>query len=182
MEWMLMVKEKSIVLDIETTGSVLAGKCVLIGCYNLLNGEMKTFYDDREDVLIKKFLDYFHTFDFQNVIGYNIYWDLRYLYAKCLKYNIKISTKDIHVNDLMLILKNPVNDQFNYNKVHKLNDWSRLILGEEKILKKGSVGTLYSEGRLLELIEYNRQDVHLALELWKRITEVEGVKNVGKAR
>jgi hypothetical protein len=82
----------------------------------------------------------------------------------------------------MLILKNPVNDQFNYNKVHKLNDWSRLILGEEKIIKKGSVGTLYSEGRLLELIEYNRQDVHLALELWKRITEVEGVKNVGTAQ
>jgi len=71
----------------------------------------------------------------------------------------------------MSILKGPVN-LFNFNKPGTLEQWSKYILDEKKLYRDNTILELFQMGRINEIIEYNRRDVELTFEIWRRIQYV----------
>lgn len=174
MQWRLpnMKHDNCLVLDLESTGQPWNGRIVCIGCKNVHTGETKTFYDQHEETLIINFLKFFNKHNITELIGYNVHYDFRQIISKCLKFRIKLKEfQYVKLIDIMKLLKE-VNHGHNFNQPGKLNEWSRYLLGQEKLSKNGTIKDLLAQGRLIEILDYNRQDVELTYQLWKRIKQV----------
>jgi DNA polymerase elongation subunit (family B) len=164
---------KKCILDIETTDFFpWSGRIICIGIKDTDTGAIQIFQDAHEETLIMQFLKYFNKQDYSEIIGFNLPYDLRYIFAKCLQY--KLPSHDFfskQQKDLMMILKN-VKGGYNFNKPGTLGDWSKTLLGKKKLFDNLQVPGLYREGRINDIIKYNRNDLELTYELWKRIVFV----------
>jgi hypothetical protein len=68
----------------------------------------------------------------------------------------------------MKILKGVIKED-NFNKPGTLNQWSQYLLGKNKLFNNKQIIELYIEGRIKEIIEYNKRDLELTYEIWKKI-------------
>lgn len=167
-----MKQDNGLVIDIEATGEPWNGKIICISTKHIATGEMKTFCDEREEIMIQDLLKYVDQHKIDHVIAYNGIYDFRYIVAVCLKKNIRLNQfQYVEIIDVMKILKE-MNRGHNFIKPGTLNQWSTYLLGQGKLAKGGSINDLLAQGRLLDIIEYNRRDVKLTYELWKRINQV----------
>lgn len=158
------------ILDIESTSFLpWTGKIICIGVKDANDGETNVFYDEHEETLLMVFFRHMNKKKYTEIIGYNLSFDLRFIFARCLKYRLYangfFNTKQ---TDLMMILKN-INKGFNYNQPGTLNDWSQALLGKSKLFKNTEIPELYNQGKIEELIAYNKNDLELTYELWRRI-------------
>jgi uncharacterized protein YprB with RNaseH-like and TPR domain len=164
---------KKCVIDIETESlEPTQGRIICIGIKDVGSGEAKVFYDDTEAEMLRRFLSYFHDNGFNEIIGYNILFDLRYIFARCLKYRLYSNGlfRCPHI-DLMLIMKS-VKNVFSMNKPGTLGEWSKFLFDEDKLEKGGDVPELFKDGKIKQIMDYNEKDVELTFQLWKRIQEV----------
>jgi len=172
-------KCKKCVLDIETECQFPTdGRIICIGAKEIHSGEVKEFYDKSEEILLTRFLKYFNEKNFKEIIGFNVFYDIRFIFAKCLKYKIHGGTFfSAFYTDIMMILKS-VRRVYNFNRPGTLDQWARFLIGKGKIMNNASVPALYRQGRINEILEYNRNDVEITFELWERIIFVlDGRKN-----
>ena len=164
---------RTCVLDIEAECAFPTdGRIICIGLLEAENGTHHIFYDKHEEVLVRRFINYFNRQEFAKIIGFNIAYDHRYIFSKCLKYRIPLG-RFFHAGivDIMHLLKN-VKNTYCFNKPGTLNQWSTYLFGEGKLLQNSSVPLLYREGKIASIIEYNRKDLELTLRLWERINLV----------
>jgi DNA polymerase elongation subunit (family B) len=161
------------VLDIETEDlDPKLGRIICIGAKDVSSKETKVFHNKHEEVMLKDFLNYFCERGFREIIGYNILFDIRFLFAKCLKYKLNANGLfSCKFTDLMLIMKS-VRKMFSYNKPGKLGEWTFYLFGEGKIELPDKIDELYRQGRIKEIAEYNEKDVDITYKLWKRIRSV----------
>jgi len=68
----------------------------------------------------------------------------------------------------MMILKG-VNRGYNFNQPGTLNEWAIFLLGKSKLFENTQIPQLYQQGRIQEIIEYNKNDLELTHKLWKRV-------------
>lgn len=177
-------KGRKCILDIETESSFPTdGRIICIGIKETCSGEIREFYDRNEEIMLRRFIAYFKHKNFGEIIGFNILYDIRFIFAKCLKYEIPASRFfSVFYTDLMMILKS-VKRIYNFNKPGTLNEWSYFLFGKCKISKSASVSSLYHQGKITEIIEYNKNDLELTYKLWKRINQVfEGMENKQKTK
>lgn len=163
-------KRKKCILDIETTSfHPWSGRIICIGIKNINSGEIKIFQNEKEEVTILQFLQYFKKNKFEEIIGYNISYDIRYIFGKCLRYRIPADYffSATHT-DIMMTLKG-VKHQFNFNRPGRMDEWTRFLLDKNKLLRNTSIRSLYIQGKIKEIVEYNQRDLELTYELWKRI-------------
>jgi DNA polymerase elongation subunit (family B) len=158
------------ILDIETTSfQPWSGRIICIGIKDACNGDVEVFYDDDEESLLMQFFRYVNKKQYDEIIGYNLAFDMRFIFARCLLYKIPTyGFFDTIQTDLMMILKN-VQRGYNYNQPGTLNDWAIGILGKRKPFENTEVPELYAEDRIQDLIEYNQNDLELTYELWMRV-------------
>jgi len=168
-----MDNDKKCVLDIETENlDPKEGRIVCIGAKNANNSKTIVFYDEDERQMIKDFLDYFHKKGFTEIIGYNLAFDLRFLFVKCLKYGLPANSFfSSDITDLMWIMKS-VRKIYNYNRPGKLGEWVEFLFGSGKMPLCDSVANLYKKGKISEIIQYNKWDVEITYRLWKRVNKV----------
>lgn len=164
---------KKCVIDIETESlDPKEGRITCIGTLDVENSKTLFFCDDDEQLLLRRFLDFFHDKGFNEIIGYNIMFDIRYIFARCLKYNIPSNGFfKSEFNDLMHTMKS-VRKIWSSNRSWGLEDWSRFIFGAGKLLLSDSVDGKYKMRNIDEIIRYNEQDLKLTFMLWKRIQDV----------
>mgnify|MGYP001118584100 CR=1 FL=1 len=170
---------RKIVLDIETTDLHPAnGQLICIGVKETDTGITRVFFDRNERLMVQRFIDFFNKGDFQEVIGYNLFFDTRFIFGKCLRYNIPMgSFYRARYNDLMQTVKS-VKNRYSTNRPGSLNSWVKFIFGKSKTLKNASVPHLFHEGKISDIVAYNKMDVTLTHMLWKRVNLVlEGVEN-----
>jgi len=169
---------RKIVLDIETTDlHPAAGQLICVGVKEVDTGITRVFFDRNEEVMVRRFINYFNKGNFGEVIGFNIMHDVRFLFGKCLRFNIRMgSFYRANYNDLMATLK-AVKDLYCTNRPGSLNTWVKFIFNESKMQKNASVPQLFNEGKISTIIQYNRKDVELTCKLWKRVRDVLGVKD-----
>lgn len=164
---------KRCVLDIETESlDPKEGRIICIGIKDIDSDKSIVFHHEDEKQLLKDFLEYFHYKGFDEIIGYNILFDIRFIFGKCLKYGLTsnsfFSTKH---TDLMHIMKS-VKPVWSMNKPGTLNEWSEFLFGAGKFPLSESVKEKFEKGKISEIIEYNKRDVELTCLLWKRIQKV----------
>ena len=155
------------ILDIETTSfQPWSGRIICIGIKDACNGDVQVFYDDDEESLLMQFFRYVNKKQYGEIIGFNLAFDMRFIFARCLLYKIQsYGFFDTVQTDLMMILKN-VKKGFNYNQPGTLNDWATALLGRRKLFDNTQVPELYDHDRIQDLIEYNQNDLELTYELW----------------
>ena len=175
-------ENRKCILDIETTDFIPwnDSRIICIGIRDTNSHAIPVFYHDHEETLILRFLQYFNRKQFQEIIGYNVPYDIRFIFSRCLKYQIPAPEFLNAVNtDIMKILK-WLNGGYNYNKPGTLNQWASYLLGEQKLYNNRQIPQLYLDGKIREIIEYNRKDVELTYKLWQRIQQVFGDVDNGK--
>lgn len=173
---------KKCILDIETTSFTpwIDGRIICIGIKDIDSGEIEVFNDEHEETLLIKFFQYFNKKNFREIIGFNLSFDIRFVFSRCLKYRIPAhGFFEVVHTDLMMILKG-VKKGYNYNKPGTLDEWTTFLFRKSKLFKNTQVSSLYKEGRIEEIIEYNRNDLELTYGLWMRINLV--LMNVSNGR
>ena len=164
---------KKCVIDIETTDlDPKIGRVICIGIKDIFSDEVRVFHNRNEKTMIEEFLNYFHEKDFKEVIGYNVLFDIRFIFAKCLKYNIYSNGffKSSYP-DLMLTMKS-VRNVYSFNKPGTLGEWSEYLFGESKLETGKGVPELFANNEIQRILDYNKKDVELTFQLWKRVHEV----------
>lgn len=161
---------KSCILDIETESvTPTDGRIICIGAMDADVEKVVVFHDPDEKQMLARFVGYYERNGFEEIIGFNVLFDVRFLFAKCLKYGIParrlFSSK---FTDLMMTLKS-VRNIYNFNRPGTLNEWVSFLFNEVKSLDASTVPLLYSQGKIQDVIEYNKKDVELTHRLWKRI-------------
>lgn len=170
-----MIKFKRCVIDIETEGlSPIDGRIICIGIKDVDNGSVIVFFDNDEKRMLIDFFDFFSKKCFREIIGYNVLFDIRFIFARALKYDLDAQGFfNCDFNDLMSIMKS-VKNVWSLNRPHTLDEWSQLVFGNGngKIELKMSVAELFRNGLIDKIIEYNKHDVELTCNLWKRVEKI----------
>ncbi len=164
---------KSCIVDIEVENKdPKFGRIICIGVKDIETGKTLVFFDENEKTMIEDFLEYFHKHGFNEIIGYNILFDIRFIFVRCLKYGIAsngfFSAKH---TDLMEFMKS-VNKGRVWIKPGTLNEWAEFLFGSGKYPLSESVKEKFWKGKISEIIEYNKRDLELTYLLWKRIKKV----------
>ncbi len=164
------MEPKRCVLDIETEGlEPWKDRLICIGCRAVDGKKTFVFFEDDEKTTLEQFLAWFNRNGFNEVIGYNLSFDMRFLLAKCLKYEIPAPELfNALFTDVMDNVR-AVRKMYSYNKPGKLDDWLQYIFGIGKLEKTGSIKNLYGRHEFTRIINYNKQDVEMTLALWQRI-------------
>src|SRR4030065_1709890 len=107
----------SCIIDIETEDlDPKEGRIICIGTKDAENGKVTVFFDEDEENMLKDFLGYFHNRNFKEIIGYNILFDIRFIFAKCLRYGLSANGFfSSSITDLMTIMKS-VRRIYSYHK------------------------------------------------------------------
>ena len=137
---------KELILNIETTGeNPWERRLICIGVLdpNAPEPEPVTIVSDNEEEMLDMFLDFFEDSDYDTIVGYNVAFDYRFLYALFQRYR-KTAPRFMEADlyDLMLQQKQVKQKYvFNYNKPGKLDEWIEFLLGippyapQEKVLE-----------------------------------------------
>jgi len=162
---------KPLVVDIETSGlNPWESRIIVIGCKDVLAQEepIVQFSDPDEMKMLEDFLTFFHAGGYNQVIGFNYGFDLRFIFAACMRYRLQCpEIEAAKIYDLANIMKQ-VKDSyvFNTNKQGDLDSWSRYLLNMKKTMTAEQMLTAWDEGRILDILAYNENDVLLEYYLW----------------
>lgn len=163
---------RSCVLDIETDGELwTGGKIVTISIMDVRLKKIYCFFSDTEELTLIEFLQFFNKNNYNHIIGYNINFDRRYIFAKCMAFRLS-ATKffKAKTTDLMIILKG-INGGYNFNRPGKLSEWLKII-GKENPYKSAPIPVLAQQKKYEEIKEYNMGHVQAIHDLWKSINFV----------
>jgi len=164
---------KRCVIDVESEGlEPWKDRLICVGCRDTDSPKTKVFFSEDEKDLVNEFISYYNRKGFNEVIGFNVSFDLRFIFAKCLKYRIPAPKLfNSHFVDVMDNVKS-IRRMYSYNKSGKLDDWLQYLFGIGKLEKGKSVKDMFEKREFTRIILYNRQDVNMTYELWKLIRTI----------
>jgi len=163
--------KRSMVLDMETTGALpWESKIICIGAKDasLFDQPPTVFFDEDEKVMVTDFLNWFRSGGFNEIIGYNVSFDFRFIFSRCMFYQIQAPeffAADLY--DLMNVMKQVKQEYvFGFNKPGSLEDWIFFLWGESKAMTTEELLTAYAKKEYEPIIDYCRQDVEYEFTLW----------------
>jgi DNA polymerase elongation subunit (family B) len=169
-------KNNPVVLDIETTGAnPWDSRIICISARSIdPAAKIQTFFDLDEKAMVNEFLDWFRTNSFNQIIGYNVSFDHRFIFAKCCKYLIRCGIfADAELYDIMNVMQQVKQAYvYGFNKAGSLNDWAEFLLGAGKKMTIDELFKAWEDKRYEAIINYNRDDVELEYTLWLIINYV----------
>lgn len=78
-----------LVMDIETTGiEPQEHRVICIVAKDRRRDRFYTFHDEDEHTLLKDFFRFYEPRGFDRVIGYNVLFDIRFLFARAMKHGV----------------------------------------------------------------------------------------------
>jgi len=173
----LPVKIKPVILDIETTGPFpWDSRIICISCIDPDDPEnIVTFQDMDEKKMVEDFITWFKDKGFNEVVGFNVSFDTRFIFAKCLRYAIRCGEFVVaEYYDLMDVLRKVKREYvYTINKAGNMETWVEYLLGERKMLTFEEILKAWKEKRIEDIVEHNRKDVKLLYQIWLLIQYVE---------
>lgn len=172
-----IVEKRSVVMDIETTGVLpWESRIVCIGALDtskVLKEEdivpnMIIFTAETEEATVRAFIDWFTAQKFTEIIGYNLSFDTRFIFAKCMRFRIPCGAfVDASLYDLCQVMKQVKQEfVFGFNKPGDLAAWSEYLLGEQKFLDYEGILKAWKNKRVDLILAHNRQDIVITYKLW----------------
>lgn len=130
------VGAKSMILNIETTGtkpwqSRICDICVMVPGDPTL--PVMHFLDEDEATLLRGFVNWFASAGIEEIVGYNVMFDLRFIFVACMRYRIKIPIMTmITTFDLMQTMEQ-IWQKFAYgnNPTGTLENWALYLFNRE---------------------------------------------------
>jgi len=168
-----------IVINIEATGArPWESRLIVITVRDPSDAEGQpfTFFNENEEAVVRAFLEWFEEQDIERLVGYNTSYDHRFIFACALKYRIpapKFAAVEIY--DIMQVLTQ-VQRRFvpSMNKPGKLEDWTKYLFGEAKLMTFKQVLAAWGEKRYADIIAFNEDQVQKHLILYRLISFVTG--------
>ena len=161
----------SIVFDMETTGiNPWDSRVICISYMNTADPELeaKTLYSENEEDMIYAFLQTLQDLNAVELIGYNLSFDMRFFWAKCMRYRIEARIlQDVSTHDMMEVMeKTRPGYRYGRNKAGGLEDWSQFLFGTSKEITIPEMLRLWGQGDIEPIAAYNRSDVRKTYQLW----------------
>jgi len=165
-------ENKPLVLDIETTGLMpWDSRLMLIGVKDMSDPESTTqvFYDADEERTLRMFIDYFNEGGFNEIVAYNLPFDMRYIYAKGMRYRMPMkAVTDARWTDLAWRMQQVKrHSSAMRQKAGRLEDWISYLLGEHKTMNYKELLAAWGAGDIEQIKNYNVNDVERTAELWQ---------------
>lgn len=162
--------KRSCVLNIETTGLMpFDSRLINIAAMDLREPEkVVTFFDEDESVMLRQFLDWFSAAGLNEIIGYNVSFDFRYLFIKACRYREDAAPfAESDLSDVMQVMQQ-VKEEFiyGYNKPGTLNEWAEYLLGETAPMSQDAVFKAWEEKRHQDVADYNTWKVNTTAMLY----------------
>jgi len=173
------VVDRPIVLDIETTGpNPWDARIICISAADLTQPEapITTFVDDDEKKMVNDFIRWYEDNGFNEIIGFLVAFDLRFIFAKCLRYLISAPQfTNSRLYDIANVLKQVKTEfVYNLNKQGSLEDWVSFLFDKHKLMTMKEVFEAYKRKEIDKIVEYNKNDVLLTTLIYAAIIFVKG--------
>ena len=158
------VGEKSAIIDIETTGTKpWESRIICIGVKLLGDPSLPVmqFTDEDEAALLRAFVNWLAGAGIQELIGYNVIFDVRFIFVACMRYRIKLPMINaITLYDLMQTMEQ-VWQKFIYgnNAAGTLDNWCRYLFNEEKLGTTDAMMKAWADKNFDKIKEFNRWDL-----------------------
>ena len=164
-------QDKTLILDIETTGAdPTKSRLICIGCLDASNLQDPTqvFIGATEIEMIEPFMAYFLEKGFTKIVGYNLSFDLRFLFALYCRYRVVFPELfAAEVEDLMQRMEQ-IHYSFVYgrNKAGSLEDWAYYFFGMRKTMGIEEMWKAWEAGDAKTVAEYNTNDLVMTTSLY----------------
>jgi len=163
--------QKELIINIETTRvKPWEGQIIAIGVLdpNTLEPEALNFIQATERETLEEFIAWFENTRYTTLIGYNVSFDYRFIYAVMQKYRATVPRwLDMDLHDLMQQQKQVKAEfVFGNNPTGKLEDWATYLLGAQPYAKQEKVWDWHREGNIDEIVNFNTDKLTKAYSLW----------------
>ena len=171
--------KRELIINLETTSTVpWEGRIITIGVLdpNVLEPQAINFIQDSEEATIDEFIQFMQANEYTELVGYNVAFDYRFIYAVLQKYRrTLLGWTDIFLYDLMQQQKQ-VKNQFvpGFNKAGTLEQWSTYLFGSQPYAAQKQVFKWHKEGNIEEIVNFNSDKLAKAYGLWVLNKVVEG--------
>jgi len=162
---------KELIINIETTGAKpWESRLICIGVLdpNSLSPEAMNFIQEKEEDTLNEFLEWLNTTEYSVLVGYNVSFDYRFLYALMQKYRKSVPRwKEMELYDLMQQQKQVKAEfVFGYNPAGKLEEWATYLLGTKPYAEQKQLYRWWKEKDVDEIVNFNSDKLMKAYYLW----------------
>lgn len=171
--------KKAVMLNIETSGlNPWESRILAIGVRDLSVAETDpiVFFNLDERQMLLDFLAYFEENVFEEMWGFNVAFDFRFIFAGMLRYRLQSSEYvKVELRDLRQIVAQ-VKEAFVYSPQQsgKLEDWTRYLLNMEKLYPQEELLKRWEEGKYADVVEFAKHMIDLEFLLWLLIRHSKG--------
>jgi len=163
--------EKELLINLETTDLMpTKGRIYSIAFLDLTDpaAEIQVAVSNEEDALINGFLDFFEAGNYTKLVGYNVAFDYRYIFAAMMKYRrVSKAWKRAELRDVMQIMKQ-VKEAFvfGFNRPGTLDEWGKAILGRGKYGSQELMLKQYISGNFDYVRAFQVRQIELTRDLY----------------
>jgi len=160
-----------LIINIETTAvKPWESRIICIGVLDPNAGEPTAinFIRETEQATINEFIEWFEASGYTTLIGYNVSFDYRFIYAVCQKYRLTVRNfMAAELEDLMQIQKQVKEEfVFGFNPNGTLEQWSTYLFGTVPYAKQEMVWKWFESGNVDEIINFNSDKLVKTYFLW----------------
>lgn len=162
---------KELIVNVETTGVLpFEANAFSIAYIDLSAATPETvvMINDNEEELINEFLDWFDSQNFTRIVGFNVSFDHRFIFAKACRYR-RVAQKwaNVQMRDIMQILKQ-VQEAFVFtqNKPGTLDEWGNELLGYGKLAPQEDMLKAFLAQDWEYVTAYNSRQAQLVYDLY----------------
>jgi len=170
---------KELLINLETTDVLpYKGNIFSIAYADLsaVNPEIVVLADEDEEALLKEFLFWFDAQNFTRIVGYNVSFDHRFIFAKACRYRI-VANKwaNVGMRDVMQILKQ-VQEAFVFtqNKPGTLDEWGNELLGYGKLAPQEDCLKAFLSKDWDFVVAFNTRQVQCCYDLYALVRYCSG--------
>ena len=171
--------KNELIVNVETSALVpWEGRAIAIGVLdpNELEPQTIEFIEETEEQTLDAFIEFFENNGYSTIIGYNVAFDYRFLYALMQKYRkTAVKFMDADLYDLMQQQKQVKHEfVYGFNKAGTLDEWALYLFGMEEYASMEQYFRWVKEGNIEEIANYNDDKLVKAYFLYVLHKVVEG--------
>jgi len=170
---------RSLIVNIETTGfNPWDSRLTMIAFKDpaLPDEPVKLIYGEDEEAMLREFVNMYVENGYDEFVGYNVVFDFRFLFAKCMRYRISApSLFRSEVYDVLQVMAQ-VNRKFmpGKQKGGKLDTWGMFLFDEQPYSSEEEMLRQYALGNIKFVAEFDFARTRLTWKLWALIQYVKG--------
>lgn len=165
-----VMDKRPVIIDIETTGLMPFDSTLISICAidPTAPDDIKVFQDLDERQMVEDFLRWVDTQGFGLIVGYNVSFDYRFIFAKAMKFRLNAGRwTEIEISDMMQVMQQ-VKEAFVYgfNKTGHLYQWIEYLFNVNIKHTIDDILKAWKDKRYADIVDICKTDVNWTYNLW----------------